>query len=113
MKKKIAVGMFLVLAIAFALGFAQLYPGASEAAEVECEGGDGEAIAPNETGYENITWINAEIEDLEKKSEMQIAEWVIVRKIKEVDIWVYKFTSENQQLNGTMIGGWKVNVWEK
>jgi len=57
MKKKIAAGTFLVLAIALALalGFAQLYRGASEAAKVECEGGGGEAISPNETEDENIT----------------------------------------------------------
>ncbi|MDD2666127.1 MAG: hypothetical protein PHD13_06960 [Methanocellales archaeon] len=68
---------------------------------------------PNETECEDIAWINSEIEGLEKKPELQIAEWVIIRKIKEVDIWVYELTPENQQLNGTRIGDWKVNVWLK
>ena len=49
----------------------------------------------NNTHGEDTAWINAEIEALEKNPEMQIAEWVIIRKIREVDIWVYKFTSEN------------------
>lgn len=38
MEKKIAAGTFLVLAIALALGFGQLYLRASEVAKVECEG---------------------------------------------------------------------------
>jgi len=76
MKKKIAVGMLLVLAIALALGFAQLYSGASEAVEVECEEYGGEAsdrpsvsaevYSPNETEDENTTWIKSEIEKFKK-----------------------------------------------
>ncbi|MGB2728638.1 MAG: hypothetical protein WBD09_09215 [Halobacteriota archaeon] len=67
---------------------------------------------PSDTKDEDTTWINAEIEDLEKKPEMQIAAWMIDIGEKEVDIWVYELTLENQQLDDTMIGEWKVNVWE-
>ena len=49
MKKKIAVGMFLVLAIAIvialALSFAQLYPGTIEEPEVGCDKGKSREIA--------------------------------------------------------------------
>jgi len=67
---------------------------------------------PSDTKDEDTTWINAEIEDLEKVPEMQIAAWMIDIGEKEVDIWVYELTPENQQLDDTMIGEWKVNVWE-
>ncbi len=67
----------------------------------------------NNTQGEDTAWINAEIEDLEKNPEMQIAGWTITTGLKEVDIWVYELTPENQQLDGTMIGEWKVNVWGK
>ena len=49
MKKKIAVGMFLVLAIAIvialALGFAQLYPGTIKEPEVGCDKDKSQEIA--------------------------------------------------------------------
>jgi|GEM_PF-2770129 PGF-CTERM protein len=102
MKKKIAVGMFLILAIAFALGFETIDRPSVSAV----------VYSPNETENGNTTWINAEIEDLEKKPELQIAGWIISSGVKEVDLWVYELTPENQQLDGTMIDGWKVNVWE-
>ncbi|HIH36952.1 MAG TPA: hypothetical protein HA232_03485 [Methanocellales archaeon] len=121
--KGVLVGIILVLA----LSSPQLYHAChtfSEANEV----GEGfvyrakavgspsdsaKTYPPNETECEDIAWINSEIEDLEKNPELQIAEWVIIRKIKEVDIWVYELAPENRQLNGTMIGDWKVNVWLK
>jgi hypothetical protein len=64
MKKKIAVGMFLVLAMAFALGFEAIdRPSVSVSAEV---------YSPNETEDENTTWIKAEIEKFKKVPEMSL-----------------------------------------
>jgi PGF-CTERM protein len=114
MKKKIAVGMFLILAIALALGFAQLYLGASEAAEMECEGGGGgggEAISPNETEYEDVALIKAEIEKLREVPEMRIGGTSTDSSArKTVTLWVYGLTPENQRLDGTMIDGWKLII---
>jgi hypothetical protein len=108
MKKKIAVGMFLVLAIALALGFAQLYPGTiEEAAEVGCEGYGSEA---NEAEDENITWIKDQIEKWKENPEMQIGAYAVHKTQKTVVIWVYELTPENQQLHHKMIGGWEIIV---
>ena len=102
MKKKIAVGMFLILAMAFALGFEAIdRPSVSVSAEV---------YSPNETEYVNTTWIKSEIEKLKEKPEMQIAACVIHQTQKEVVIWVYGLTLENQQLDGRVIGDWEIIV---
>jgi hypothetical protein len=102
MKKKIAVGMFLVLAMAFALGFEAIdRPSVSVSAEV---------YSPNETEDENITGIKAEIEKLKKVPEMQIAGVAIHQTQKEVVLWVYGLTPENQQLHRKMLNGWEIIV---
>jgi len=102
MKKKIAAGMFLVLAMAFALGFETIdRPSVSVSAEV---------YSPNETEDENTTWIKAEIEKFKKVPEMQIAGVAIHQTQKEVVLWVYGLTPENQQLHRKMINGWKLIV---
>ena len=54
--------------------------------------------------------LNAELERLKEKPEMEIAGWVISNK--RVDIFVYNLTPENQQLHGKTIDGWKVHVWK-
>ena len=110
MKKEIVAGMFLIFAIALTLGFAQLYPGASEAAEMECEGGADEAISPNETGYENITWIKDQIKKWKEDPELRIAGTSTDSARKTVTLWVYGLTPENQRLDGTMIDGWGIIV---
>ena len=54
--------------------------------------------------------LNAELERLKEKPEMEIGGWVISNK--RVDIFVDNLTPENQQLRGKMIDGWKVHVWK-
>ena len=60
--------------------------------------------------------LNAELERLEEKPEMEIAGWVYGwdprTGYKDVEIFVYNLTPENQQLHGKMIDGWKVHVWK-
>lgn len=55
---------------------------------------------------------NAELERLKEIPEMQIAAWsggINPRTgYKDVEIFVYNLTPENQQLRGKMIDGWKV-----
>ena len=71
-----------------------------------------EVPSGEETTDEEAAWIKSKIEDLEKVPEMQIAAYAIHRTEKEVVIWVYELTQENQQLNGEMIGEWKIIVAE-
>lgn len=56
--------------------------------------------------------LNAELERLKEKPEMQIAAWSYGWNprtgYKDVEIYVYNLTPENQQLRGKMIDGWKV-----
>ena len=54
--------------------------------------------------------LDAELERLKEKPEMEICGWVISNK--RVDIFVDNLTPENQQLNGKTIDGWKVHVWK-
>ena len=54
--------------------------------------------------------VDAELERLKEKPEMEIGGWVISNK--RVDIFVDNLTPENQQLRGKMIDGWKVHVWK-
>lgn len=61
--------------------------------------------------------LNAELERLKEKPEMQIAAWSYGwdprTGYKDVEIFVYNLTPENQQLRGKMIDGWKVyGVWK-
>ena len=61
--------------------------------------------------------LNAELERLKEKPEMQIAAWRYGWNprtgYKDVEIFVYNLTPENQQLRGKMIDGWKVyGVWK-
>jgi len=60
--------------------------------------------------------LNAELERLKEKPEMEIAGWVCGwdprTGYKDVEIFVYNLTPENQQLHGKMIDGWKVYVWK-
>ena len=62
-----------------------------------------------------IERINAELEQLAEKPEMQIGAWsweIDPRGNKRVDIFVGNLTPENQQLHGKMIDGWEVYVWK-
>jgi hypothetical protein len=61
---------------------------------------------------EEAAWIKSEIEKLKEKPEMQIGAYAIHRTQKEVVIWVYERTPENQQLHHEMIGGWEIIVAE-
>jgi len=58
----------------------------------------------------------AELERLKEKPEMEIGGWVYGwdprTGYKDVEIYVYNLTPENQQLRGKMIDGWKVHVWK-
>ncbi len=61
--------------------------------------------------------INAELERLKEKPEMQIGGWGYGiddprTGNKRVDIMVGNLTPENQQLHGKMIDGWEVYVWQ-
>jgi len=108
MKKGRVRGFFVVIILVLALTFS------FSLGSPRIEAGND---SRDNTQGEDTAWINAEIEDLEKNPEMQIAGWTITTitttGLKEVDIWVYELTPENQQLDGTMIGEWKVTVWEK
>lgn len=59
-----------------------------------------------------MDWINPKIEGLEKVPEMQISGWLADLEGSEIDFMVYKLTPENQRLDDTWIGEWKINVWE-
>ena len=61
---------------------------------------------------EEAAWIKSEIEKLKEKPEMQIGAYAIHRTQKEVVIWVYERTPENQQLHHEMIGGWGIIIAE-
>ncbi|MCW7079345.1 MAG: hypothetical protein OCU22_09520 [Canidatus Methanoxibalbensis ujae] len=60
--------------------------------------------------------LNAELERLKEKPEMQIAAWSYGwdprTGCKDIEIYVYNLTPENQQLHGRMIDGWKVYVYK-
>ena len=60
--------------------------------------------------------LNAELERLKEKPEMEIAAWSYGwdprTGYKDVDIFVDNLTPENQQLHGKTIDGWKVHVWK-
>jgi len=61
--------------------------------------------------------INAEIERLAERPELQIGAWMYGiddprTGNKRVDIFVGNLTPENQQLHGKMIDGWAVYVWK-
>ena len=65
-----------------------------------------------EANDEEAAWIKSEIEKLKEKPEMQIGAYAIHRTQKEVVIWVYERTPENQQLHHEMIGGWEIIIAE-
>ena len=100
MKKKIAAGAFLVLALA--LGFEAI-----DGPSVSAKG-----YSPNETENEDITWIKDQIEKWREDPGMQIAATAIHRAEKTVVLWVYERTPENQQLHHKMINGWEIIVAE-
>ncbi|HJH27572.1 MAG TPA: hypothetical protein C5S37_12615 [Methanophagales archaeon] len=107
MKKKITAGMFLilVLATAFALGFETIDRPSVSAV----------VYSPNETEDEEATdeevaWIRDQIEKWKENPEMQIGAYAIHRTEKEVVLWVYGLTPENQQLHRKIINGWEIIV---
>jgi hypothetical protein len=65
-----------------------------------------------ETEEEEIVYIKSEIARLKAQPELRIGGTAIHRTQKEVILWVYEHTPENQQLHGTMIDGWKFVVAE-
>lgn len=62
------------------------------------------------TTDEDVALIESELEELKEMPEMKIAAWAIHRDEKEVVIWVYGLTPENQQLDDKIIGGWRLIV---
>jgi hypothetical protein len=56
--------------------------------------------------------VRTEIMELEKDPELQIAESDRGAGGKEVNIWVFNLTPENQALNGKKIHGWTIHVWK-
>jgi len=50
--------------------------------------------------------------DLEKTPGTQIAAWDINETEKEVTVWVYELTPENQLISEEKLGEWKINVCE-
>ena len=74
---------------------------------------------PNETGkqaedteHELPAEIQSEIERLLREPEIHITRWSANTAEKRVDIFVYKLTPENEQLNGKIIDGWTMNISE-
>lgn len=65
-----------------------------------------------ETEEEEILYLKSEIARLKAQPELRIGGTAIHRTQKEVILWVYERTPENQQLHGTMIDGWKIIVAE-
>jgi hypothetical protein len=51
-----------------------------------------------------------EIEKFKKVPEMQIAGVAIHQTQKEVVLWVYGLTPENQQMHRKMLNGWEIIV---
>lgn len=62
------------------------------------------------TTDEDVALIESELEELNEMPEMKIAGWAIHIDEKEVVIWVYGLTPENQQLDDKIIDGWKLIV---
>ena len=60
--------------------------------------------------------LDAELERLKEKPEMEICGWMYGwdprTGYKDVEIFVYNLTPENQQLHGKTIDGWKVHVYK-
>lgn len=65
-----------------------------------------------ETEEKEIEYIKSEIARLKAQPELRISGTAIHRTQKEVILWVYERTPENQQLHGTMIDGWEIIVAE-
>ena len=65
-----------------------------------------------ETEEEEIEYIKSEIARLKAQPELRISGTAIHRTQKEVILWVYERTPENQQLHGTKIDGWTIIVAE-
>ena len=65
-----------------------------------------------ETDEEEILFIKSEIARLKEQPELRIAGTAIHRTQKQVILWVYERTPENQQLHHTMIDGWEIIVAE-
>ena len=72
---------------------------------------------PNEAGkqaensdHELPAEIQAEMEHLFLEPKIHISRWGVDTAEKRVDIFVWKLTPENEQLNGTVIDGWTINI---
>lgn len=61
---------------------------------------------------EEAAWIKSEIEKFKKVPEMQIGAYAIHRTQKEVVLWIYERTPENQQLHRKRINGWGIIIAE-
>jgi hypothetical protein len=61
---------------------------------------------------EEIEYLKSEIARLKAQPELRISGTAIHRTQKDVILWVYERTPENQQLHGTMIDGWMIIVAE-
>ena len=56
--------------------------------------------------------VKSEIERLLLEPKIHITRWSVNTAEKRVDIFVYKLTPENEQLNGKIIDGWTMNISE-
>jgi hypothetical protein len=67
-------------------------------------------IAPEPASDEEVAFIRDQIAKWRENPDMQIAAVATHRTQKEVILWVYERTPENQQLHRTMIDGWEIIV---
>jgi len=91
MKKIWAIGILAVLATGIALGSAP-------------------TLAPEPATDEEVAFIRDQIAKWRADPDMKIGAVATHRTEKEVILWVYEFTPENQQLHHTMIDGWEIIV---
>lgn len=71
------------------------------------------SVIPDTKYMDEIEAIHAEIWEMEKNPELQISgsSFTVDPDLKEVELWVYNRTPENQALEGKMIDGWTIHVY--
>lgn len=62
------------------------------------------------TEHELPAEIMSEMEHLFLEPKIHISRWAVDTVEKRIDIFVWKLTPENEQLNGKVINGWTINV---
>ena len=71
------------------------------------------SVIPDTKYMDEIEAVWAEIMEMEKNPELQISgsSFTVNPDIKEVELWVYNRTPENQGLEGKMIDEWTIHVY--